>query len=69
LDGGPSGLDAYRALAGLLPKLLRPGGVALLELGHDQAEWVKPLFRDLGIPRLVPDLAGIPRVLVLKKPN
>ena len=69
LDGGPSGLDAYRALAGLLPKLLRPGGVVLLELGHGQAEQVKPLFRDLGILRLVPDLAGIPRVLVLKRPN
>ncbi len=69
LDGGPSGLDAYRALAGLLPKLLRPGGVALLELGYGQAEQVKPLFRELGILRLVPDLAGIPRVLVLKKPN
>jgi release factor glutamine methyltransferase len=69
LDGGPSGLDAYWALAGLLPKLLRPGGVALLELGHGQAEGVKPLFRGLGILRLVPDLAGIPRVLVLKKPN
>jgi release factor glutamine methyltransferase len=69
LDGGPSGLDAYRALARLLPKLLRPGGVGLLELGHGQADLVKPLFRDLAVPRIAPDLAGIPRILALKKPN
>jgi release factor glutamine methyltransferase len=69
LDGGATGLDAYQALAALLPKLLRPGGVALLELGHDQADLAKPLFRDLAVLRIVPDLARIPRVLVLKKPN
>ena len=69
LDGGPDGGDAYRALAAILPRLLRPGGVALLELGQGQAELVKSLFRDLAVLPLVPDLAGIPRVLVLKKPN
>jgi len=69
LDGGPSGLEAFQALAAVLPKLLRPGGVALLELGHDQADLVKPLFPDLAVLHFVPDLAGIPRVLVLKKPN
>src|SRR6185312_2737248 len=38
LDGGPDGLDAYRSLAGLLPRLMRPGAAALLELGRGQAE-------------------------------
>ena len=33
LDGGPDGLDAYRALAELLPRILKPGGHALLEIG------------------------------------
>jgi release factor glutamine methyltransferase len=69
LDGGPDGLDAYRGLAGLLPRLLRPGGMALLELGQGQAQEVGPLFQELTIVRIVPDLAGISRVLVLKKPN
>ena len=32
-----TGLDAYRGLAELLPRLLRPGGMALLELGPGQA--------------------------------
>ncbi len=67
LDGGADGLDAYRALAGLLPSLLRHGGLALLELGQDQAKRVEPLFRGLGVVRVAPDLAGILRVLVLKK--
>ena len=37
LDGGPDGLAAYRALAKLLPGLLKPGGHALLEIGVGQA--------------------------------
>lgn len=69
LDGGPDGLDAYRALSKLLPRLLRPGGVALLELGLGQAGTLETLFPDLAVLRVAPDLAGIPRVLVLKRPN
>jgi release factor glutamine methyltransferase len=69
LDGGADGLDAYRSLAGILPQLLRPGGIALLELGQGQLTSVGPLFRDLETHPPVPDLAGIPRVLVLKRPK
>ena len=67
LDGGPDGLDAYRSLAALLPRLMIPGAVALLELGCGQAGTVEPLFGSLSVDRVAPDLAGIPRVLVLKK--
>jgi release factor glutamine methyltransferase len=66
LDGGTTGLDAYRGLAGLLPRLLKPGGMALLELGLGQAEQVEPLFQNLAVVRVAPDLAGISRVLVLQ---
>jgi len=66
LDGGADGLDAYRALAGLLPRLLKPGGIALLELGLGQVERVEPLFQSLTVVRVAPDLAGISRVLVLQ---
>jgi release factor glutamine methyltransferase len=69
LDGGRDGLDAYRSLASLLPRLLNPGGVAVLELGQGQAGWVERLFQNLTVLRIVPDLTGIPRALVLKKPN
>lgn len=69
LDGGRDGLAAYRDLARLLPGLLRPGGLAFLELGQGQAAGVEPLFPSLGVVRVAPDLAGIPRVLVLKAPK
>ena len=71
LDGGPDGLDAYRALAGLLPVILKPGGhqlggLALLEIGMGQAQAMEPLFRGLELTRIAPDLAGLPRCVVLK---
>ncbi len=69
LDGGPDGLDAYRDLARLLPRLLRPGALAVLELGHGQAGLVEPLFESLNVLHVAPDLAGIPRALVLKRPK
>lgn len=68
LDGGPDGLDAYRALAGALPALLAPGARAVLELGAGQSEAVAALMRAGGALRVAgirPDLAGIPRAMVL----
>ena len=68
LDGGPDGLAAYRALAGLLPRLLTQGGHALLEIGIGQAQAMGTLFQALEIVRLSPDLAGVPRCVILRKP-
>lgn len=69
LDGGVDGLDAYRALALLLPRILKKGGWAILEIGAGQGPQVELLFRDggLAVRRITPDLAGIPRALVLEK--
>jgi release factor glutamine methyltransferase len=71
LDGGPDGLEAYRGLAKLLPGLLKSGGHALLEIGLGQANAmanaVEPLFRTLEIVRIVPDLSGVPRCVILRK--
>lgn len=67
LDGGGDGLDAYRALAGLLPVILKPGGLAILEIGAGQENSVEPLFQGLEILALAADLGGIPRALVLRK--
>jgi release factor glutamine methyltransferase len=68
LDGGPDGLEAYRALAGLLPGLLRRGGHALLEIGQGQESAVAPLFQGLELLRIAPDLSGIARCVILRKP-
>jgi release factor glutamine methyltransferase len=67
LDGGTDGLDAYRALAALLPRILKRGGRAVLEIGAGQA--VKPMFQGSGLrlAGITPDLAGIPRAVLLEK--
>ena len=67
LDGGPDRLDAYRALAGEMGRVLAAGGAAVLEIGSGQAEDVARVFTRAGLrPRGAPhaDLAGVPRVLV-----
>jgi release factor glutamine methyltransferase len=67
LDGGSDGLNAYRAITERLPSLLTPVGRAFLELGQGQAAAVEELAiaNALKVLRTVPDLAGIPRCVVL----
>jgi len=67
LDGGLDGLAAYRSLIPVLPRLMTPTGVAVLEIGAGQAETAVELARQAEFAaELRPDLAGIPRVLVLR---
>lgn len=66
LDGGASGLDAYAAIAGMLPALLAPGGLCVLELGIGQEADVTECLRAAGLQVPDParrDLSGIPRAL------
>ena len=65
LDGGADGLDCYRTIAGQAPRLLRPNGDLVVELGISQEPAVATLFRAAGlIPSPArPDLLGIPRAL------
>jgi release factor glutamine methyltransferase len=67
LDGGPDGLAAYRLLVPELMRLLRPSALAFLEIGAGQAQDVTALMAQAGLEtlRVAPDLAGIPRVVVL----
>lgn len=71
LDGGADGLDAYRAIAALLPHLLKPEGHAVIELGDGQADAVRKIFehRGLDVPRIAPDIAGHSRALVARLPR
>jgi len=67
LDGGPDGCTAYRRILPDLPRLLAPGGVAVVELGVGQQAPVAALARAAGFTHsLRADLAGIPRALVLR---
>jgi release factor glutamine methyltransferase len=64
LFSGPEGLDDYRVLVPQMPDLLAPGGVALVEIGHAQADAVSAIGKAAGLEaRLHRDLAGRPRVL------
>jgi release factor glutamine methyltransferase len=66
LFAGETGLDAYRALAPQLPKLLNHGGLAAVEIGPDQAGAVTGLLvRDGFQARIAHDLADRPRAVLL----
>jgi len=65
LYAGPDGLDAYRAIVPDLPRLLAPRGVAIVEIGHTQAEAVGAIIAAAGLSwSLRRDLAGRPRAIV-----
>src|SRR5436305_8861330 len=66
LFAGEHGLDAYRALAPQLPRLLNPGGLAAVEIGPDQGGAVMGLLvRDGLQARIAHDLADRPRAVLL----
>ncbi len=68
LDGGPDGLDAYRAILTALPALLAPGGAAVLELGIGQAPAVAAIAQSQGlaVAALDDDLSGVARAITLR---
>jgi len=65
LDGGPDGLDGYRAIAADARRLLTPDGLLLVELGVGQFEAVGALFAAAGLAVGAPqhDLLGVARAL------
>jgi release factor glutamine methyltransferase len=60
------GLTYYRILVSFAPRVLKEGGLLICEVGHGQADAVASLARASGteVVEIVPDLAGIPRVVV-----
>lgn len=65
LDGGRDGLDAYRAIAREIGRIVKPGGVALIEIGAGQAKEAKSLFENERVlhSEEIPDLSGQVRCL------
>jgi len=62
LFAGPSGFDLYDRIVADAPRVLRPGGWLIVELGFGCHEHVGALLAGWRDLRMVPDLAGIPRV-------
>ena len=70
LDGGADGLELIRRLIAELPRLLRPGGVALLEFGDGQGDGVARLADGLGLGWRVAirgDLSGRARMAEIRR--
>ena len=67
LDGGADGLEVWRRLLPVITRRLKPGGRAVAEIGHGQAEHVSALAAENGLVLLTShaDLAGRTRCLVL----
>jgi release factor glutamine methyltransferase len=70
LDGGPDGLDEYRAIAPQARRLLAPTGVFVVELGFGQLAAVRAIFASAGLAPVAErhDLSGVVRALVVRAP-
>jgi release factor glutamine methyltransferase len=68
LDGGPDGLDGYRAIASHARRLLAPEGILVVELGQGQHAAVTAIFAATGLEGAAPryDLSGIARALIMR---
>ncbi len=69
LYGGEEGYELYVPLIAQAAKLLKPGGILVLELGHGSLPAVQPLldaanWTNVGVTS---DLASIPRVLAAER--
>jgi release factor glutamine methyltransferase len=65
---GDDGFDVIRRLIPQSLEALRPGGWLLIEIGYTQSEAVRALLGGWHSIHIVADLAGIPRVVVARKP-
>jgi release factor glutamine methyltransferase len=65
--GGKRGLDIYERLIPQAHQVLKPGGSLLMEIGYSIEDPVRALLEDWKDVRSVPDLQGIPRVVIACK--
>lgn len=66
LFAGRDGLDDYRRIAPMLPRLIAPGGLAAIEIGHMQAAAVAALLAAEGLSASIRrDLGGRDRCLIV----
>jgi len=72
LDGGPDGLREIERLLGQAPPYLRPGGSLLVELAPPEAAPALALARRCfpdAAARILPDAAGLDRLLAIDTPS
>jgi len=67
LAAGTDGLAVHRRLAHEAPKFLKPGGHLLAEIGLGQEPALRALYAEqsrIDLVAILPDLAGVPRILI-----
>jgi len=69
LIGGVDGLDAYRAIAADLPRLLAPDGLCMVEIGRGQARSIEAIVAAASLETIArrADLAGHTRCLTIRR--
>lgn len=65
LDGGADGLDFYRVIKDNL-NYLKPNGVLIMEIGYNQGESLKDLFKEYKV-KILKDYNNLDRVVVVKR--
>jgi len=66
LFAGESGIEIYEGIVAVAPRVLRPGGWLIMELGFGSLNCVSALVAGWKDVRVEPDLAGIPRVIAAR---
>ncbi len=69
LDGGRDGLDFYRRIINQSPRYLKDSGLLAMEMGFNQKEAIKDIFRKSGnfeIIEIIKDYNGIDRVIAAR---
>jgi release factor glutamine methyltransferase len=67
LFGGETGLEVYQRIVADSPRVLRPGGWLVMELGFGTCAAVGALLAQWPEVLVEPDLAGIPRVIAARR--
>jgi release factor glutamine methyltransferase len=70
LDGGDDGMNAIRTLINSAPLYLKPGGIMLLEIGHDQRVKVQQALENSSkfkLEKFIKDYGEHDRVAVIQK--
>ena len=65
LDGGVDGLDFYRNIKKNLNHL-KPSGILIMEIGYNQGESLKQIFKDYSV-EILKDYNNLERVVVVKR--
>jgi release factor glutamine methyltransferase len=70
LDGGADGLQCIRHIVGTAHSYLKPGGILLLEVGHDQRAGIRKIIEAAGVYGEIifrKDYSGYDRVVRMRK--